>query len=276
VYDYNLGRFLSVDPFIQEPGNSQSINPYSYIMNNPLAGTDPTGYTSEKETIEVTKDTQVMKGKDGNNYVSAGDGSGDLIKIDSVSTTSGGNTTTASFGDNGKVSSMSASNSAGTLNVTDIGSHQQVATFTGNLSNPTDASKTQEDIENRTSDNVTENSDGQKERGFWDNPGAHLPSAPQGLVDFVAGFGDSLSFNITKHIREGVGINSVDTNSDDYGHGNTTGAVFGLANAGRAGLQVYKGINKAKKWRSNKFIVPPIITWKFIVPPIITCTYFNQ
>jgi RHS repeat-associated protein len=46
VYDYNLGRFLSVDPFIQAPGNSQSMNPYSYIMNNPLAGTDPTGYMS--------------------------------------------------------------------------------------------------------------------------------------------------------------------------------------------------------------------------------------
>jgi len=35
AYDYNLGRFLSVDPFIQSPGNSQSLNPYSYIMNNP-------------------------------------------------------------------------------------------------------------------------------------------------------------------------------------------------------------------------------------------------
>jgi hypothetical protein len=46
VYDYNLGRFLSVDPFIQDPGNSQSMNPYSYIMNNPLSGTDPSGYTS--------------------------------------------------------------------------------------------------------------------------------------------------------------------------------------------------------------------------------------
>ena len=44
-YDYNLGRFLSVDPVIQSPGNSQSLNPYSYIMNNPLAGTDPSGYT---------------------------------------------------------------------------------------------------------------------------------------------------------------------------------------------------------------------------------------
>lgn len=46
AYDYNLGRFLSVDPFVQSPGNSQSINPYSYIMNNPLAGTDPSGYLS--------------------------------------------------------------------------------------------------------------------------------------------------------------------------------------------------------------------------------------
>ncbi|WNO10296.1 RHS repeat-associated core domain-containing protein [Teredinibacter sp. KSP-S5-2] len=49
VYDYNLGRFLSVDPYVQEPGNSQGINPYSYILNNPLAGTDPTGYAAVKE-----------------------------------------------------------------------------------------------------------------------------------------------------------------------------------------------------------------------------------
>ncbi|EGM71446.1 RHS repeat domain-containing protein [Shewanella sp. HN-41] len=34
VYDYNLGRFMSVDPLIQAPTNTQSINPYSYIMNN--------------------------------------------------------------------------------------------------------------------------------------------------------------------------------------------------------------------------------------------------
>ena len=44
VYDYNLGRFLGVDPILQSPTNSQSVNPYSYIMNNPMSGTDPTGY----------------------------------------------------------------------------------------------------------------------------------------------------------------------------------------------------------------------------------------
>lgn len=45
VYDYKLGRFLSIDPIISNPANSQSINPYSYIGNNPLSGVDPTGYT---------------------------------------------------------------------------------------------------------------------------------------------------------------------------------------------------------------------------------------
>jgi hypothetical protein len=47
VYDYNVGRFLSVDPFIKDAGNSQAINPYSYVLNNPLNFTDPTGYLYE-------------------------------------------------------------------------------------------------------------------------------------------------------------------------------------------------------------------------------------
>jgi RHS repeat-associated protein len=55
VYDYRLGRFLSVDPLIQAPLNSQSLNPYSYIMNNPLSGTDPTGYA---RTCDVNGDTK--------------------------------------------------------------------------------------------------------------------------------------------------------------------------------------------------------------------------
>ncbi len=44
IYDYQLGRFLSVDPIIQFPNNTQSLNPYSYILNNPLSGRDPSGY----------------------------------------------------------------------------------------------------------------------------------------------------------------------------------------------------------------------------------------
>jgi RHS repeat-associated protein len=50
MYDYRLGRFLSVDPIISNPMNSQSLNPYSYIGNNPLSGVDPTGYRTTCET----------------------------------------------------------------------------------------------------------------------------------------------------------------------------------------------------------------------------------
>ena len=39
-----------MDPIIQFPANSQSLNPYSYLMNNPMAGTDPTGYTCSTGT----------------------------------------------------------------------------------------------------------------------------------------------------------------------------------------------------------------------------------
>jgi len=53
MYDYNNARFLSVDPFIQAPTSTQSLNPYTYIFNNPLSGTDPTGYTAE-DTFTVT------------------------------------------------------------------------------------------------------------------------------------------------------------------------------------------------------------------------------
>ncbi|WP_229814817.1 SpvB/TcaC N-terminal domain-containing protein [Shewanella hanedai] len=53
VYDYNVGRFLSVDPFLQFPENSQSANPYSYILNNPMSGVDPTGYLAETDTVEA-------------------------------------------------------------------------------------------------------------------------------------------------------------------------------------------------------------------------------
>ncbi|NOT82470.1 MAG: RHS repeat-associated core domain-containing protein, partial [Gallionella sp.] len=44
VYDPRTGRFLQADPTIQSPGNLQSFNRYSYVMNNPFFGTDPSGY----------------------------------------------------------------------------------------------------------------------------------------------------------------------------------------------------------------------------------------
>ncbi len=44
VYDPEIGRFLSADPQVQFPGNMQSYNRYSYVHNNPLSYTDPSGF----------------------------------------------------------------------------------------------------------------------------------------------------------------------------------------------------------------------------------------
>ncbi len=54
AYDPQLGRFLSVDPIIARPENAQSLNPYSYIFNNPLIG--PTcRYTGSIALLRSTK-----------------------------------------------------------------------------------------------------------------------------------------------------------------------------------------------------------------------------
>ncbi len=71
VYDYNLGRFMSVDPLLMNFEDSQGINPYSYIRNNPLAGTDPTGYC-EAETGTLIKSCVDVEVKDADTGESLG------------------------------------------------------------------------------------------------------------------------------------------------------------------------------------------------------------
>lgn len=44
IYDPELGRFLSPDPVVQVPEYSQNFNRYSYVLNNPLNATDPSGF----------------------------------------------------------------------------------------------------------------------------------------------------------------------------------------------------------------------------------------
>src|SRR6202022_4204098 len=45
VYNPSGSMFLSPDPTIPNPGNTQSYNRYSYVNNNPLSMVDPTGFT---------------------------------------------------------------------------------------------------------------------------------------------------------------------------------------------------------------------------------------
>ncbi|MEO8674725.1 MAG: Ig-like domain-containing protein [Casimicrobiaceae bacterium] len=45
IYDPFTGRFLSADPLVQDAYNIQSYNRYTYVLNNPLSFTDPTGFS---------------------------------------------------------------------------------------------------------------------------------------------------------------------------------------------------------------------------------------
>jgi RHS repeat-associated protein len=51
LYDPRIGRFVSPDPLISNPLSSQRYNPYSYVDNNPLRWTDPTGLQVEGGTL---------------------------------------------------------------------------------------------------------------------------------------------------------------------------------------------------------------------------------
>jgi len=49
VYSPLTARFTSPDPFVQDPSDLQSLNRYSYVLNNPLVHTDPSGYWGRKQ-----------------------------------------------------------------------------------------------------------------------------------------------------------------------------------------------------------------------------------
>jgi len=55
VYDARLGRFIQADPLIQDPTKVQSLNRYSYVWNNPLNATDPSGFVCEGQACMDTR-----------------------------------------------------------------------------------------------------------------------------------------------------------------------------------------------------------------------------
>lgn len=55
VYDARLGRFIQADPLVQNPTKVQSLNRYSYVWNNPLNATDPSGFVCEGQACMDTR-----------------------------------------------------------------------------------------------------------------------------------------------------------------------------------------------------------------------------
>ena len=53
IYDPLLGRFLSADKYVQNPFGSQSYNRYSYVVNNPLKYTDPSGWKFQHDIVRI-------------------------------------------------------------------------------------------------------------------------------------------------------------------------------------------------------------------------------
>ena len=54
-YDPELGRFISPDPFVPQPDDPQSLNRYSYVLNNPVNHIDPSGYFFKKLFKKIGK-----------------------------------------------------------------------------------------------------------------------------------------------------------------------------------------------------------------------------
>jgi RHS repeat-associated protein len=63
IYDYGArmysaltGRFLQPDTIVPEPGNPQALNKYSYVYNNPVRYTDPTGHCIGEAPVPCPED----------------------------------------------------------------------------------------------------------------------------------------------------------------------------------------------------------------------------
>ncbi|GEM_PF-2888588 len=72
-YDPTIGRFISPDPIVQNYVNPQALNRYSYVFNNPLKYTDPTGLIVEFENEEEILAILAALAENGMDYAAGSD-----------------------------------------------------------------------------------------------------------------------------------------------------------------------------------------------------------
>lgn len=213
AYDYKVGRFLSVDPLIQFPNDSQSLNPYSYVMNNPLSWTDPSGFSACGIMVcPILPKRKFWADRLREEYsfsIRSGEASGDArsgqhkVSVTFLSATNG----TSKQSTIASARSDSVSDGA-----SEIGSGDRRDARNG-LTAPdmSDQSTWGPEIVSALSYN--------KETALAYTP----PSFPQWFVDGAAGVGDSLTFGLTRRGRDewdidgGIGTDSTEYQVGMYG-----------------------------------------------------------
>lgn len=78
-YSPKLGRFISADTIVPGSANPQNLNRYSYVTNNPLRYTDPTGHIRSEcgEDGDECGGSGSSNGSGGSGNGGGGDGGGD-------------------------------------------------------------------------------------------------------------------------------------------------------------------------------------------------------
>lgn len=137
LFDPALGRFLQPDPVIQAPGNTQSWNAYSYVLNNPLRYTDPTGMLGVEERQWVAAAVAIVAAVFGQYYITQGAYTAAFVTAVSGGFVSGAIATQSFRG--GLMGAMSAMLTAGLgINAAQVGvsgtfAHGAMLAFTGGV-----------------------------------------------------------------------------------------------------------------------------------------------
>ena len=59
-YDPYIQRWISPDPIVPNPSDPQALNRYSYVLNNPLRYTDPSGHWTFEEDPESSTPVRTL------------------------------------------------------------------------------------------------------------------------------------------------------------------------------------------------------------------------
>lgn len=276
VYDPVIGRMMSVDPIFQAPTNTQSVNPYSYVMNNPLSLVDPSGYcgtgtddgASQCQTDGADSPTKDRLYKGHNDTGTMDHLGGEKLAHFDKALGNANAALKAVFGDGAHVAfdargsavaavngngaqvqqkidialsdqGKSAADKGGQSSAGDIATSGTAGSFDA-LQRISGMSAAQIDASfagGDPADMVADNSGPSHPLGYY------LPSIPEPVADFAVGLADGASFNIGRYLRNeyGIGTDQVDEHGGAYAAGSWSSLLLGVGRLGYAGAA--KGVS---------------------------------